>query len=150
MILRMLSTLLAVMLVGRLCVGDTCSETTDATIAVKPADRERRFFWLSADAKTAYAGVIAPKAESIVLDPETYSALDTIIEGDATRGWPLDVHLTLAIAPERQWTFKLDRDEAKRLRRLYVPRAKYEVTAKTEHHRVLRSTVSASGCARSL
>jgi hypothetical protein len=128
---------------GRLCIGEACSETTSATIAVKPADRERRFFWLSADAKTAYAGVIAPKAESVVLDPEAYSALDTAIEGDVTRGWPLDVTMTLGVSLESQWSWKLDRDEAKRLRRLYVPRGTWRLTAKAEHHHTLRVRVVA-------
>src|SRR5690349_21966558 len=42
---------------GRLCIGDanavltdaSCSEATAATIAIQPADRERRFHWLSDD-----------------------------------------------------------------------------------------------------
>ncbi len=136
---------------GRLCIGDAktsltesaCSDTTGATIAIKPADRERRFFWLNTDARTAYAGAIAPKAESIVLDPKGYSALDTAIDGDATRGWPLDVKLSLAIGPQPQWMFSLDREEARRLRRLYVPRGTYHLTATAEHHRIHRARVVA-------
>jgi hypothetical protein len=136
---------------GRLCIGDsktsiteaTCSDTSASTIAVKVADRERRFFWLSSDARTAYAGVIAPKAESIVLDPKNYSAFDTAIDGDATRGWPVDVTMTLAAGTDPQWQWKLDRDVAKRLRRLYVPRGNYLLTANAEHHRTHRAKVVA-------
>jgi hypothetical protein len=136
---------------GRLCVGDsrtsiteaTCSDSSAATIAVKAADRERRFFWLSSDARTAYAGVIAPKAESVVLDPKAFSALDTAIDGDVTRGWPLDVTMTLGVGPDQQWHWKVDRDVAKRLRRLYVPRGTYRLTAAAEHHRTHRANVVA-------
>ena len=136
---------------GRLCIGDvktsiteaTCSDTSAATIAVKPADRERRFLWISSDARTAYAGVIAAKAESIVLDPKAFAALDTAIDGDATRGWPLDVTMTFAVGQDPQWQWKLDRDVAKRLRRLYLPRGTYRLTATAEHHRTNRANVVA-------
>lgn len=135
---------------GRLCIGDTksvltdasCSAATATTIAVKPADQERRFFWIDDDAKTAYAGIIAAKAESVILDPESFSALDTTFDGDATRGWPLDVTIALA-SPDQQWNWRLDRDAVKRLRRLYVPRGTYRLTATAEHHRTLRLRVAA-------
>jgi hypothetical protein len=162
MIYRMLSIWLTLLVVtaegsteppprGRLCIGDaktsiteaTCSDTSAATIAVKPADRHRRFFWLSGDARTAYAGTVAPKAESIVLDPKAFSALDTVIDGDVTHGWPLDVNLSFAIGPESQWTFKLDGREAKRLQRLYVPPGTYRLTANAEHHLTYRARVVA-------
>lgn len=131
---------------GRLCIGETktslreakCSDTTAATIVVAPAGRERLFFWLSADARTAYAGVVGSKVESVVLDPEAFSALDTTIDGDVARGWPLDVSITLAVKPEQQWEWKIDGDEAKRLRRLYVPRGTYRLIAEAAHHRTLR------------
>jgi hypothetical protein len=137
---------------GRFCIGDAktsltdaaCVDTSSATIAVKPVERERRFFWLSTDAKTAYAGVIAPKGESVVLDPKSFSALDTTIDGDATRGWPHEVTVTVTSGPEQQWMWKLDRDEAKRLRRLYVPRGKYLVMARTERHRTFHTNLSAT------
>jgi hypothetical protein len=156
MIFRMLSALLALLLLataadevqppprGRLCIGENCSDTTTATIAVKPADHERRFFWLSADAKTAYAGVIAAKAESVVLDPEAFSELDVTTDGDAARGWPLDVRVTLAAGPEKEWKWTLDREAAKRLRRLYVPRGTYRVTASAEHQHTIRTRVTAT------
>src|SRR5688572_4016279 len=146
MIFRMLSISLIVLFLaavpedvqpaprGRLCIGDACSETAGTTVAVEPESRERRFFWLSADAKTAYAGVVAPKAKSVELDPNAFSALDTIIDGDATRGWPLDVKFFLAVGPEQQWTFELDAEEAKRLRRLHVPGGTYYLSADAEHH----------------
>lgn len=155
MIFRMLSALLALCLVanaadevqppprGRLCIADVCSDTTSATIAVKPADRERRFFWLSADAKTAYAGVIAPKAQSIVLDPAAFSALDVLLDGDASRGWPLEVAMTLGASTQKDWEWTLDRDAAKRLRRLYVPRGTYLLRANAAHHKSMRKRVVA-------
>ena len=155
MIFCMLSALLALLLLataadevqppprGRLCIGDACSDTTTATIVVKPADHERRFFWLSADAKTAYAGVIAAKSESIVLDPEAFSAFDVTIDGDATRGWPLDVDVMLGAGPQKEWKWTLDRDAAKRLRRLYVPRGTYFLRASAEHHNSVRKRVTA-------
>lgn len=141
----MLSTSIALLLAatvaapppdGRLCIADVCSETAGTTIAVKPEHRERRFFWLSSDAKTAYAGFIAPKAESVVLDPEKFSVFATTIDA-------LDVSMTLGSSPDQQWKWKLDREEAKRLHRLYVPRGSYRLTAVAEHHRTFRVSVSA-------
>lgn len=136
---------------GRLCIGDsktsitdaTCSDTSAATIAVKPADRERRFFWISADAKTAYAGVIAAKAESVTLDPKPYVAVDLTLDGDASRGWPLDLAVTLTTALNQEWKWKLTREEAKRLQRLYGPRGTYYLSAKAEHHHTQHARVVA-------
>lgn len=137
---------------GRLCIGDgrtsiteaACSDNSAAKIAVKPADRERRFFWISTDARTAYTGVIAAKAESVTLDPKGYVAVDLTLEGDASRGWPLDLDVTLTTGPNEEWKWKLKREEARRLQRLYGPRGTYYLTAKAEHHYTLDARVVAN------
>lgn len=139
MIFRMLSSLLAALLLGRICIADAkCTDTRTETqaIAVTPAPQERRFFWIDADGKTAYAGVIAANAQSVALNPKAYVAVDTTLEGDASRGWPLDVDVTLGAA-ESQWKWKLSADEAKRLRRLYVPADTYWLNATVAHHQQL-------------
>ena len=123
------------LLLGRICIADAkCTETKTPAIAVAPAGHERRFFWISADAKTAYAGVIAAKAESVTLDPKAYVAVDLTLDGDASRGWPLDLDVTLVTAPNQEWKWTLTREEARRLQRLYGPRGTYYLTAKAEHH----------------
>ena len=51
--------------------------------------------------------------------------------------------VSLGSGPEPQWKFELDLEEAKRLRRLYVPRGMYRLTATAEHHRTYSAPVLA-------
>lgn len=134
---------------GRLCSGDArepltqCGNTSGALIAVMPSPRERAFVWTSADGGTLYAGTIAANAKMLLLDRSAFTPIDLTFRGDAARGWPLDVELTLG-ARAAAWQWTLPREVAARVRRLYVRPNRYTLTASAAHHRMLRRQLDAT------
>lgn len=129
---------------GRFCIGQQCTNTVGTTIAVTPDARERTFVWTSADEATLQLGVIPAKAGSVALAAEPTSTIELAIAGTASPNWPADVEARLE--GKRQFRWKLNAKSVARLHKLVVPRGRYRLELKADHHRTLnRSQLDANG-----
>ena len=123
---------------GRLCIAKECTETTGRVFAVKPDDRARAWVWTSADASTVQLGVVPPKAEQVALDAGERTQLNATIAG--ARAWPLDVQADVRGRVQWQWTAIAPQ----KLRRLIVPRGRYAIQLRAEHHRAFSRVADAN------
>lgn len=119
---------------GTLCIGeDRCADTIGTAVAVAPSDRERTFVWTSADGSTVRLGMLAPNAQTAVLDAKDVSSIELAVDGDRTVGWPAAINLTMRA--KSRWRWAIPADKVARLQRIVVPRGMYVVQVTAEHHR---------------
>jgi hypothetical protein len=111
-----------------------CVATEGMTVPV-PADRGLRVLaWFSADGREVVLDDIAPTVTSVNLASQPYGIVTLAFSGDARRGWPSVVTVSIARDGKEAWRIAVAKGDVLRLRRVRLPAGKYSLTATTPHH----------------
>jgi hypothetical protein len=117
-----------------------CVPVEATPITVTPAITPRVAAWLSRDGAQLVLDELPQGASTINIARENSGVASFALTGDAHRGWPSDVTLSITRDAKELWRIILTKQTASNLRTLRLPAGRYTFTATTAHHASVERT----------